>query len=114
MHTEERAVEYMKCPTDHRMRGAGKRSAAGIRWCEGVIIARYQISYLIKIFQDWGGRKKMSNDRKTALIQIVASLMIAAFSLFGAARIAASPNLYAQTNQYLDEKKVAVLSCVCG
>ena len=51
----------------------------------------------------------MSNDRKTVLIQIVASLMIAAFSLFGAARIAASPNLYAQTNEYLDEKKVAVL-----
>lgn len=51
----------------------------------------------------------MSHDRKTVLIKIVASLMIAVFSLFGAARIAASPNLYAETNQYLDEKKVAVL-----
>ena len=51
----------------------------------------------------------MSREKKTVLIQIAAALLIAAFSLFGAARIAASPNLYAKTNEYLDEKKVAVL-----
>lgn len=51
----------------------------------------------------------MSQGRKTMLLRIVAALMVAVLSLFLSARIAASPELYARTNEYLDGKKVAVL-----
>ena len=45
-------VEYTQRSTNHRMRGAEKRPAVGIRRCEGVTIERYEISYPTKFFQD--------------------------------------------------------------
>lgn len=51
----------------------------------------------------------MSHDKKVVLLKVVALLLLAALSFFGAAKIADSLKMQEQTNRYLDEKKVAVL-----
>ena len=51
----------------------------------------------------------MSLDKKKILIKVVALLLLAALSFFGAAKIADSMKMQEQTNQYLDDKKIAVL-----
>ena len=49
----------------------------------------------------------MRDNKKIA--KIVAALLLAAFSFFGAARLYTASASYAETNRYLDEKRISVL-----